>query len=99
MGLDLEKKEVEEQNKHRKPVKIQLDPFQQRKERIKKLPKEMRIKILTALILSIALGSQFSYGQNHASREMDCSEINSLIVSDALLNVCGEESVALWLDL
>lgn len=59
---------------------------------------EMRIKILTALISSIALGSQFSYGQNHASREMDCSEINSLIVSDALLNVCGEESVALWLD-
>ena len=45
-GFDLEKKEVEEQNKHRKPVKIQLDPFQQRKERIKKLPKEMRIKIL-----------------------------------------------------
>ena len=45
-GLDLEKKEVEELNKNRKPVKVQLDPLEQRKERIKKLPKEMRIKIL-----------------------------------------------------
>ena len=45
-GFDLEKKEVEEQNKNKKPVKVKLDPLQQRKERIKKLPKDMRIKIL-----------------------------------------------------
>ena len=45
-GFDLEQKEMEELNKNRKPVKVQLDPLQQRKERIKKLPKEMRIKIL-----------------------------------------------------
>ena len=45
-GFDLEKKEVEELNKNRKPVKVQLDPLQQRKERIKQLPKEMRIRIL-----------------------------------------------------
>ena len=45
-GFDLEKKEMDELNKNRKPQKVQLDPLQQRKERIKKLPKEMRIKIL-----------------------------------------------------
>ena len=37
---------MDELNKNRKPQKVQLDPLQQRKERIKKLPKEMRIKIL-----------------------------------------------------
>ena len=45
-GFDLEQKEVKEQNKNKKPVKVILDPLQQRKERIKKLPKDMRIKIL-----------------------------------------------------
>ena len=45
-GHDLEAKEMEERNKNKKPVKEQLDPYQKRKERIKKLPKEMRIKIL-----------------------------------------------------
>ena len=45
-GFDLEQKEMYELNKNKKPVKVQLDPLQQRKERIKKLPKEMRIKIL-----------------------------------------------------
>ena len=45
-GFDLEKKEQDELNKNRRPVKVQLDPLQQRKERIKKLPKELRIKIL-----------------------------------------------------
>ena len=45
-GSDLEKKEMDELNKNRKPVKVQLDPLQKRKERIKKLPKNMRIKIL-----------------------------------------------------
>ena len=45
-GFDLEKKEVEELNKGKRPVKVKLDPLQQRKERIKQLPKDMRIKIL-----------------------------------------------------
>ena len=54
-GFDLEQKEMEELNKNRKPVKVQLDPLQQRKERIKKLPKEMRIKILEEEISKLNL--------------------------------------------
>ena len=46
MGIRFRKKKKLQKKKNRKPVKSQLDPYQQRKERIKKLPKKMRIKIL-----------------------------------------------------
>ena len=46
-GLDLERKEVEERKKRENDEgDEEIDPLQERKNRIKKLPKEMRIKIL-----------------------------------------------------
>lgn len=46
-GKDLEDKEEEERRKGEKSSStVEIDPLQERKNRIKKLPKEMRIKIL-----------------------------------------------------
>lgn len=46
-GKDLEDKEEEERKKGEKSSStVEIDPLQERKNRIKKLPKEMRIKIL-----------------------------------------------------
>ena len=46
-GKDLDDKESEERKKGDKSTsEVEIDPLQQRKNRIKKLPKEMRIKIL-----------------------------------------------------
>ena len=45
-GFDLEKKEEEERKKKENDIITEIDPLQERKNRIKKLPKEMRIKIL-----------------------------------------------------
>ena len=46
-GKDLEDKEEEERKKGEKSsITVEIDPLQERKNRIKKLPKEMRIKIL-----------------------------------------------------
>ena len=45
-GIDLERKEDEERRKKENDVSEIVDPLLERKNRIKKLPKEMRIKIL-----------------------------------------------------
>lgn len=42
--------------------------------------------------------SQVLHGQSLISYDSNCLEINSLLVADALLNVCGEKEVESWLD-
>ena len=45
-GIDLGRKEDEERRKREIEVSEEIDPLQERKNRVKKLPKEIRIKIL-----------------------------------------------------
>ena len=45
-GIDLGRKEDEERKKREIEVSEEVDPLQERKNRVKKLPKEIRIKIL-----------------------------------------------------
>ena len=55
----------------------------------------MRIKLIIALIF---IYSQFTCGQDIVPYEPNCMESNSLIFSEALLVVFGENVVKSWLD-
>ena len=57
----------------------------------------MRIKLIVVLIYSLVLCPQYILGQTDSSYEMNCQETNALTFSEALLSVCGEENVAIWL--
>lgn len=51
-----------------------------------------------ALIFNAIACSQLSYGQELVPSESNCMETNSLLFSEALLNVYGENTVKLWLE-
>ena len=58
----------------------------------------MRIKLFMALIFDAITCLQLSNGQGVVPSESNCMETNSLLFSEALLNVCGENTVKLWLE-
>ena len=58
----------------------------------------MRIKLFMALIFDAITCLQLSNGQEVVPSESNCMETNSLLFSEALLNVCGENTVKLWLE-
>lgn len=58
----------------------------------------MRIKLFMALIFNAIACSRLSYGQELVPSESNCMETNSLLFSEALLNVYGENTVKLWLE-
>ena len=58
----------------------------------------MRINLFIFLIFNAIAYSQLSLGQELVPSESNCIETNSLLFSEALLNVCGENTVKSWLE-